>query len=306
MELTKNLRPEQIILGLEVRDKWELLDRMIEVLFTSHVLHGASAEMRARVRQAVLEREKAGATVLGEGVLFPHGRVAGLKDFALCLAVLKKGLELAESPGAAVHTVCMVVSPEENPMLSLRVTAAIAELLADPGVREYFRSEDDPRRLYEYLRRHFISVSPLVTAKHLMRPVILSVRRKTPLREVTWGMVHHRLEALPVLEEDGTIVGEITCDLLFRHGVPGFFGELASVSFIREFDPFQKYFMEEAKLVAEDVMSTEPPCIGEDATPLEIVYELSVRNYAKLYVVKERRLVGIVDRTVVLHRILAL
>jgi predicted transcriptional regulator len=101
-------------------------------------------------------------------------------------------------------------------------------------------------------------------------------------------------------------VGEITCDLLFKKGMPDFFSQLASVGFIKNFDPFEKYFEQEANSVAADVMSDDFAAVPETATLMEIVYLLSVRGYWKVYVVREGKRIGVIDRAAVLDRILNL
>jgi CBS-domain-containing membrane protein len=120
-------------------------------------------------------------------------------------------------------------------------------------------------------------------------------------------MLEHSLSAVPVAGSDGQIVGEITCDILFRYGLPDFFTRLKSVAFIREFDPFEKYFEKEADSVAGDVMSDHPAVMPPTATLLEIVFALAVEKHMNVYIVAENgALVGVIDRAAVLDRILNL
>jgi predicted transcriptional regulator len=88
--------------------------------------------------------------------------------------------------------------------------------------------------------------------------------------------------------------------------MPDFFGQLKTVSFISEFDPFERYFKAEAEATAEDVMSRDFAAMPETATLLEIVFELAVRRRPKVYVVRDGKRVGIIDRIRVLDRVLRL
>ncbi|MCA9546301.1 MAG: CBS domain-containing protein, partial [Myxococcales bacterium] len=96
-------------------------------------------------------------------------------------------------------------------------------------------------------------------------------------------------------------------DDLFTLGMPDFFRQLKSVSFIAEFDPFEKYFSKEAHLKARDVMTKDVAKVPPTATILEIVHLLSVHRYPKVFVVDEAdRLLGVIDRIRVVDRLLNL
>jgi CBS domain-containing protein len=178
-------------------------------------------------------------------------------------------------------------------------------LLADEAVRDFFLTKTDPARIYEYIRGKELTVGMMVRARDIMRPPLaMEIRPSTPLQIVVRTMLRHRIEAVAVTDDQGRIVGEITCDLLFKKGLPDFFSQLPSVAFIKNFDPFEKYFEQEAHSVAGDVMSADYAAVSEDATLMEIIYLLAVRNYPKAHVVRDGRKVGTIDRILVLDRIL--
>jgi CBS domain-containing protein len=110
-------------------------------------------------------------------------------------------------------------------------------------------------------------------------------------------------DAVAVRDADDRVIGEVSCDLLLRKGVPPFFSQLPSVAFARNFDPFDRYFADEAHSTAGDLMTTDYAAVEEDATLMEIVYLLAVRGYPKVYVLCDHRQVGVIDRALVLDRI---
>ena len=306
MDLSKHISPQLILPQQDVRDKWELLDRMVDALLASPLCRQQPDEVTALIRDTILKREHSMSTGLGRGNAFPHARVPGFSGFAVCLATLKYDLDFAALDGKPIRMACMILVPEENPTLALRVMGALTTLLSDEAVRRYFYSESDPESLYEYLRKLQIDLDISITAREIMRAPLGLIYPATPLRSVARLMHEHHLEAIAVIDNDGRIVGEITCDLLFKKGVPDFFSQLGSVSFIRHFDPFEKYFDEEAHATATQVMSTDFAVVEETATLMEIVYLLSVRNHPKVYVVRDGSICGTIDRIAVLDRILNL
>jgi mannitol/fructose-specific phosphotransferase system IIA component (Ntr-type) len=305
MKLTNHFTPDQILLNLEVEDKWELLDCMLERLLASPICQAQPEHVREKIGPAIVTREKETPTGIGNGFAYPHARIMGFEGYALCLATLKTPVEYESVDRKPVDLACMVVTSQEDPVVGVRVMGQLMGLLADEAVRDFFLTKTDPSRIYSYLQNKEVAPSDLIRAKDFMRPPLaMEVRLDTPLQSVVRTMLKHHVEAVAVTDDDGRILGEITCDLLFKKGVPDFFNQLPSVAFIKNFDPFEKYFAQEAHSVASDVMSTDFAAVGEDATLMEIIYLLAVRNYSKAHVVRDGRKVGSIDRILVLDRIL--
>lgn len=118
-------------------------------------------------------------------------------------------------------------------------------------------------------------------------------------------MSTHNLRAIPVVNNEREILGEITVERLFKYGLPEFFGQLKSVSFIAEFDPFEKYFEDEQHVLASDMMESTARAVPMDYTIMEIVFDLAVKAHPKLYVVDENnRWVGTIDKGLVLDNVI--
>ena len=112
-----------------------------------------------------------------------------------------------------------------------------------------------------------------------------------------------RINIAPVVDSEQRLLGEISCPLLFTLGIPDFFQQLRSTSFIRDFDPFERYFSEEAKSTVGGVMEREVCTLPPSATLMEIIYELAVKNHPKVYIIDNGKLTGIIDQALVLERI---
>lgn len=306
MNLAEHLGPEQILLHVRAKDKWALLDRMLEAILQGKVCQRQDEAVRREIVEAVLKRERQYATGLGGGFAFPHGRVRGFRGLALCLGVLEEPIDYGAPDDQGVQIVCLVVTPEEDPTVGVRAMGVLSALLSDEAVKHYFLSESSPEKLYHYLVHRNLQVHEATTARDIMRVPLFDVHPDTPLRKVIHLMLLHRVEAVSVTDEQGHILGQITCNDLFKHGLPDFFSQLTSVSFIKYFDPFEKYFAEEAHATAGEVMASNFATVEEDTTLMEIVFLLAIRNYPKLYVVRDGCKVGIIDRTAVLDRILNL
>jgi mannitol/fructose-specific phosphotransferase system IIA component (Ntr-type)/predicted transcriptional regulator len=305
MELINHLSPEQILLSIEARDKWDVIDQMLDAIVKHPVCKRQNEKVCTQIRQSVIDRERDAATYMGNGIALPHARIRGFRGFAVCIAVLKE--EISWDDGDELtKVVFLVLSSEENPTVILKAMSALAHLLSDRTIKRAFLREEDPVALFEYLNEKHISVDVSIVARDIMRTRFPTVRPNTPLRKVTHRMFVNHVEAIAVADEDGRFHGEITCERLLKKGMPDFFNQLMSVSFIKDFDPFEKYFEVEAQSTAMDAATKDCAVANERTTLMEIVYLLAVKKYAKVYVVKKGKLCGTIDRTTVLDQILNL
>ncbi len=278
MDIARHISPDQILIGIEVKDKWELLDRMIAAIGRSPIVTSQPEEVRKWIGPLLLEREREHPSGITNGLAYPHARVPGFRGFVAGLATLKHEIPYETLDNTPVRLVFMAVTPLDTPMVGMQTMSLFAGLMSDQGRREFLLAQQDPVK---------VSAGPT-----------------TSLKIVTQLMCKHGIDALPVLDDEGKVVGEVTSDLLFKKGLPDFFSQLTNVAFMRHFDPFETYFEDEANATAGDAMSSDFAAVNEDATLMEIVYLFSVRKYPKIYVVRNGKVAGVIDRMVVVDRIL--
>ena len=113
-----------------------------------------------------------------------------------------------------------------------------------------------------------------------------------------------KLDILPVIDEDDMLIGEISCLDIFSYGIPDFFNQLQTISFMKYLDPFEKYFKFKKDLKVKDIYKSDVNTIKRDATLIEMIFEMTTRNKSKLFVVRKGKLVGVVDRFTIIDKIL--
>ena len=304
MNITKFLTEESILILDSVKDKWELLDIMLEKVYESAALKGKPEEKRQEVRDALISREKQMPTVMGGGFAFPHARVSELTIPAIVIVVVKNAVDFEAQSGEKVNFACMAVTPLENPTIALKVMSQICKYFAGEHTREAILAAQNANKLYQQIEEADIALDVTITAKDIMHEPIVSITPAVTLREVTRVMSDNHLIAVAVVDEEKKLCGHITCDRLFNFGLPDFFTQLKSVSFISEFDPFEKYFYEEAHSSAKTVMTKDYCAVEPDATLLEIVFALTTLRQPKIYVVENDILLGVIDQGDVLDQII--
>jgi CBS-domain-containing membrane protein len=203
-----------------------------------------------------------------------------------------------------VRIVCLLLAPLEDPSTALKVMAEVAAIMVDDTLRAKVEAAEDGAALHALIRDLDTGEENSLLARSIMRKPFYTIYPETPLTELTRLLAEHNLEATSVVDQEGRVVGMVTCDQLFRSGLPEFFGQLKSVAFIKKFDPFENYFKSMKTATAGDIMTTDFSTLPEDATMLEVIFELSVHRRPKVFVVRDGILCGIIDRIAVLNRVL--
>ncbi len=147
MEISQLLPPEHVFLDIPARTREEVL------VFVAHRLEQAGAVRRAQdLVDLLLDRERLGATVVGEQTAIPHCRVPGLERVVAAFARAPEPVPFDLDEGLA-RLFFFILSPAEQPAAHLEVLANIAHLLGDPALRRTFEGATDAASLSAALAR---------------------------------------------------------------------------------------------------------------------------------------------------------
>lgn len=304
MYLSKMLSSGLIHVHVEASDKWALLEELSGLIALAMPVANGEVLSKDAIYRAVSDQEQRRTSALGQGCALPHARIEGLASPMACMVTLANGLDFGAIDHEPVRIVCLLLAPLEDPSMTLKVMAEVAAIMVDDNLRAAVEAAEDGAALHALLRGLDTGEERSLRARNIMRKPVYTIYPETPITEVTRLLAQHNLEATSVVDHDGRVVGIVTCDQLFRFGLPEFFGQLKSVAFIKNFDPFENYFKSMRMATAKDIMTDDFAVMPEDATMLEVLFELSVHRRPKVFVVRDGVLCGIIDRIAVLNRVL--
>ena len=134
-------------------------------------------------------------------------------------------------------------------------------------------------------------------ARDIMSTKIVTVSPSTTVREIAALMVEKHVSGLPVLNDNGTLVGIVSeGDLLRRPEIGTQKHRRRWASFFTGVDEQAREFTKSHGLRAGDVMTEQVVHVGE-ATPLsEVVGLMEKHNIKRLPVLAGAKLIGIVSR----------
>ena len=121
-----------VVVGLEVKDKEELLETMVELAAESgNILDIEEAKER------IFEREKLMSTGVGNGVALPHAKTNKIKKTVGSFAVLSEPIDYDALDKEPVKIVLLILGKETNVGEHLKLLSNISKLLG----KEAFISE---------------------------------------------------------------------------------------------------------------------------------------------------------------------
>lgn len=146
MSMMKNIvSPEALYAALNATSKKHLMQEISQRAADAYGL-----DQRAAF-DALLERERLGATGMGRGVAIPHARLAGLDRVVSVFSRLQKPIDYDAVDGEPVDLVFALFAPEDAGADHLRALARISRCLRDPAVCSKLRGANQAAAIYAVL-----------------------------------------------------------------------------------------------------------------------------------------------------------
>lgn len=145
MELHEIVVPDAINAALNATSKKHLMQ---EIAQRAADAHGLDAR---RAFEALLERERLGATGMGRGVAIPHARLEGLDRIVGAFARCQRPVDFDAVDDEPVDLVFALFAPEDAGANHLRALARVSRCLRDPGTCAKLRAADDTSAVYAVL-----------------------------------------------------------------------------------------------------------------------------------------------------------
>ncbi len=132
-----------------------------------------------------------------------------------------------------------------------------------------------------------------------MKKDFRTVRPETPMREVARQFFESREPVLPVVDEDGLLLGIITIDDFILIFLPEYIDLIRDIDFIQNFGALENhsFSLEEILFVAEDLMQEDVKVLGVEDSVLKAGAILHRQGIPRVPVVDEGRLVGMIGQT---------
>jgi fructose-specific phosphotransferase system IIA component len=130
MTLMEILSGHSVIVGLKGQTKREILEEIVEAVDESKISD------RAKVLEAVLQREEIMSTGIGHGIAIPHGKSEYVTELGGVLGLKKEGVDFDSLDGKPTHIFFLLVSPMDVSGPHIKALARISRLLKGEDFRQ--------------------------------------------------------------------------------------------------------------------------------------------------------------------------
>ncbi len=253
--------------------------------------HQATPKCGQPMLDAILEREKEAPMVYSSGIAIPHVRVEGLEDTLIGMTFLQSPLDYN---GIKVHWVVLIFTDKSSSKIYLNIVAELLKLSQNKEAMDSLHSLQDGHGVIQYLKKEKIEVGSDFTIADIMVPNPYCVGPDDTLSKVNSLINEHTIPLLPVIDANGTYLGEFNILDVLKVGVPDYLMQMGDLRFLKSYEPLEHLFEKEDQVLASEIMRKDQKTLEPRASIVEAVYHMIRERKRGFCVVDNGRLVGVV------------
>jgi CBS domain-containing protein len=153
---------------------------------------------------------------------------------------------------------------------------------------------DSGEMIWHFFDRGGLVLPGYVCAGDMMKSKFISVRAGDTCATAIDLFVKNQVADLPVVDDQGKLVGLVTADALLKVCLPDYILWMEDLSPIINFEPFAELLRNEGKTWLADIMSDDYVTVSEDSPAIEVAKGMCKRGVRQVLVVRGEKLVGVV------------
>jgi CBS domain-containing protein len=294
---------QHVVVPLTAQTVRDATERLAERLIASRVVPEANP-LLAVIRNAWPED----MVTVGEHAFLPHFRTEAARKLATAVGVSPTPVRWDKAPDRSARIVILIIAPPRETPTYLQVVGAFARLLSDPGTVLSMLAAKTPEQLVQVGALQDVELPSHLAVRDLMTPHVLSVRPEQRLGEVARLMMDRDVRALPVVDDNGSLVGMVTHRELLKYLIPDYLQKTNSGKFRAlpaSFVAGAHSSVDPRGLAVKDVMSRAVLCVSEDQTLSDVANLMNNKDVDRFPVVREGVVVGFLTRADLIRRLVA-
>lgn len=147
MKISDILNENLVMTGLQGSSKEEIIDAMIDLVAASPKVLD-----KARVREAIFEREKIMSTGVGNGFAIPHGKTDAVTDIVAAFAVTAEDIDYQSLDEKPVRLIFLLVGKDSMVGPHIKLLSRISRLMNKEDFRRRLLDVTSSREILEMFR----------------------------------------------------------------------------------------------------------------------------------------------------------
>ncbi|HEV7705728.1 MAG TPA: CBS domain-containing protein [Gemmatimonadaceae bacterium] len=295
MRLTELLRADRVVIPLEQRSLSAAIWTLVERLGATGVIDDPEL-LRARIAEGRGED-----LVVQSGRAFiAHYRTETAQELGVAIGVapeaIARDVDDGDTRDQSARVLVVLLAPPRMAGRYLQALGAFSRVLSRSAVVDQILAAHTGQDVLVLRMLHEVELAPQLSVREIMTESPRSTRASTLLRDAAREMVRSGIGALPVIEDDGLLVGMLSERELMRH--------MLSLASINGSIPRPQSGVERARRTVRDVMTRQVLCVSPDQPLAEVASLMTNKDVDRVPVVEEGRLVGFLTRSDIVRKLI--
>ena len=227
------------------------------------------------VKAGVFAREAMFPTVIAPGLAMPHARVAGLDRLIVALATTKGPVLFgSDEDGEEVRVVVLVLSPADNPGLHLHVVSALAREFSDLEKIGQVADLQSVAEIVEFFGVVQVRLPDYLKVGDIASGIGPVLQADDSLAFAFRKFGESRVELIPVLDDDGKVLGVLTLKDVLKYNIPMSLLESDDLTALYDLKPYAEVIGKAANIKVAEVMSSDFMAVNEDFAAAKLIKSL--------------------------------
>jgi CBS domain-containing protein len=282
--LSRLLLADRVIVGLKASDYSDAVAQLLDRLDAAGLISDRAA------LDELVEAEVARGTqpTIGSRALLAHYRSDAVKELAVAVGTSTKPLRFAPPEASKAVLLVLIVAPRWAAKTYLKTLAALSATLAKGAVAEALAEAASVEEFLKVVAGADVVVQPDLTVRDLMSTDFQTVSPDTPLSEALHLMVRHRRRGVPVVSDNGEVLGVVTEQEILQYFLPQVLGAAPLA------DGGQPPVED---VDVRDVMQRTVMCLAVDQLISDVLGTMLSEHVSQFPVVSGGKMVGYLSRT---------
>jgi CBS domain-containing protein len=292
MKLSDFVSVECVVVPLAARTLAEASEALLQRIEASSAVRDVS-----KLRRRIDESRSEDVLVVGGRAFLLHFRADAVGALRVAIGVTAEPIARGdEQNDSRARVVVLVVAPPHEAARHLQLVRAFARLLARQEVLDAIHSAPSAAAIAAIAALDEFTLPEELTVRDLMTERPHTTTPEMPLREAAREMLSAGLSALPVVDEDGGLLGLLSERELMRH-----FMTTALVSAGSRFTPPSAH----GRRTVRDVMTRQVLCVAPEQSLADVAALMTNKDVERVPVVRGGRLVGFLTRGDIVRKLIA-
>jgi CBS domain-containing protein/mannitol/fructose-specific phosphotransferase system IIA component (Ntr-type) len=291
MRLSDFVSEERIVVPLSARSLLEASEALLERVESS-----AAVRDLGKLRRRIDESRTEDIIVVGGRAFLLHYRAEAVGALRVALGITPQPIGRgASADDAHARVVVLVVAPPREAARHLQLVRAFARVLSRQEVLDALHDAPSASAVASLGAFEEFTLPEELTVRDLMTERPRTTSPEMPLREAAREMLSSGLSALPVVDQDGGLLGLLSERELMRHFIT------TSLPASSRFTPPSAH----GRRTVRDVMTRQVLCVAPEQSLADVAALMTNKDVERVPVVRGGRLVGFLTRGDIVRKLIA-